>query len=157
MLHHHWPGSTKQFNYSISTALLNCSMLQHSLATQTAKLTVADRQKSKFLTGLMGGIGLCRPQATALSLGPTAAAALHLPKPQMRPLPPLPHVPSIAEFQRTISGPRIPAITAPLEIPRLEVLPLLSVTPPQVSPLHTAHSPLGSLPPTAGKAVYHAP
>ena len=107
--------------------------MQHSLASQTARLSVTDKEKSKFLSGLMGGIGLRLAQSNALPLDSAGSAAsiLHLPKPHMKPLPPLPHVPSIAEFQRTISGPRI-AVTTPLEIPRLEVLPLLGVGPSQV-------------------------
>ena len=99
----------------------------------SVKPLVGEKERSKFLSGLLGGI--TSPAALGGSsglAGPGPPAPVRLPKPpNMKPLPPLPHVPTIAEFQRTISGSRLKPLSAPLEIPRLEVLPLLGVGPPQ--------------------------
>ena len=93
----------------------------------------AETERSKFLNGLVGGLGPRLGQAPSAPLEPvTATVGLPLRPPQMKPLPPLPHVPTIAEFQRTISGSRLTSMTSPVEIPRLEVLPLVGVGPPQV-------------------------
>ena len=101
--------------------------VQHAGAEQPTRTTGEEKGKSAFLSGLLGGIGLQHGQSNGLPSEATATPALlQLPKlQQMKPLPPLPHVPTIAEFQRTISGPRMTSLASPLEIPRLEVLPLL--------------------------------
>lgn len=114
---------------------------QHLLMSQAPKPLLDEKERSRFLSGLLGGIGPRAAHSNSMPLDSIGnAAALQMPKPpQMRPLPPLPHVPTIAEFQRTISGSRPVGMTSPLEIPRLEVLPLLGVNrTPQVSlPLAT--------------------
>lgn len=86
--------------------------------------------KSKFLNGLITGIAPRTSQPAAVAAGPAAAAAaaasvLQLPKPVVQPLPPLPGVPSIQEYQRKLAPPG--------SQPRLEVLPLVGTSTPQVT------------------------
>ena len=130
-----------------------CSMQHQGQPRQSAGQLLADTERSGFLSGLVGGFGPRMRHPSSLPSQPLAApAGLQLPQlPQMRPLPPLPHVPTIAEFQRTISGSRLTSMTSPVEIPRLEVLPLVGVGPPQVCSL----LPAVLQPPLASQGLSH--
>ena len=74
------------------------------------------------------------PATIGAVVSPTAVAP-QLPKPYVKPLPPLPQVPSIAEYYRKSTAPRLLPASAPQTLPRLEVLPLVPGAVPQVQPL----------------------
>ena len=99
----------------------------------------------------MTGISPILTQAGA-PVSPTAVG-LQLPKPYVKPLPPLPQVPSIAEYYRKSTAPRILPASAPQALPRLEVLPLVPGTVPQVQSLAWRSTPLLLL--SAWKACNH--
>ena len=87
------------------------------------------------MTGISPILTQAGAPATAGSLVSPAAVALQLPKPYVKPLPPLPQVPSIAEYYRKSAAPRILPVSVPQTLPRLEVLPLVPGTVPQVQSL----------------------
>lgn len=89
---------------------------------------LAEQNKSRFLSGLMTGITTRSPTANPVGFPPQTTAALLLSAPYVKPLPPLPGVPSIQEYQRKLVAPA----ALPSADPRLEVLSLLGTSAPQV-------------------------